>query len=545
MGILDAFNNPGMGQAIADSLERLAAASTPGGSLEGVIQAQYARQRQAQQDQLLRQLTQQQIQSGALDLKQKQLVADQQAAFMQKLQNLAAASAAPQIQPLQSPDGGGAGSSLTNPVWNWSGNQINAAQANADAQKAQPAQPSALGQAGNSFLSSLPDSLRLRYMAAQDPSVGPAMLSQVMGEIKSYKDMMPKSKAETMLGRDQQGNLVQYSMDDQGNVRSLPFTPAQKVEWKDVGNQLMPVGEYGDTPTNAKPMAMGMSPYQKQELGIRGAELGLAQKRLAMEQRVQDPFGMLGVNPQPVSTQAGAMSAPTGDAFLSTLPPAMAAQVKALAEGRMAFPTGFAMKSPQMQALLQAVGQYDPSFDAINYNARAATRKSFTSGKDAQTINSLNTALGHVGDFLDAAKNLNNSSFTPLNAVENYIASATGNPNVNQFKAAQTALSGEILKAFNNGHITEGELKALRDQMSANASPAQLRGVATMFGHLLQSKIEALGENYSRGMGTVQNGMNLLNPHAQAVMNNLMGQQQQQPAPANPNIDALVQKYAQ
>jgi hypothetical protein len=64
------------------------------------------------------------------------------------------------------------------------------------------------------------------------------------------------------------------------------------------------------------------------------------------------------------------------------LPQNDAAQVKALAEGRMAFPTGTALKSAYWQDMLQKVAQFDPSFDAVNYNARAGTRKAFTSGKE-------------------------------------------------------------------------------------------------------------------------------------------------------------------
>jgi hypothetical protein len=106
----------------------------------------------------------------------------------------------------------------------------------------------------------------------------------------------------------------------------------------------------------------------------------------------------------------GAQGGPqvNGQDFLKTLNPTTAQQVKALAEGRMQFPAGFALKSPYWQNMLSAVSQYDPSFDAINYNARAKTRSDFTSGKAAQTINALNTVACHEGDLSDAAKKLNN-----------------------------------------------------------------------------------------------------------------------------------------
>ena len=56
----------------------------------------------------------------------------------------------------------------------------------------------------------------------------------------------------------------------------------------------------------------------------------------------------------------------------------------------------FALKSPYWQKMLQLVAQYDPSFDAVEYNARARAQTNATSGKLAQNNNALNTGIGHV-----------------------------------------------------------------------------------------------------------------------------------------------------
>ena len=90
----------------------------------------------------------------------------------------------------------------------------------------------------------------------------------------------------------------------------------------------------------------------------------------------------------------------SGEDYLKTLPKPQADQVKALAEGRMQIPGGFALKTPYWQQMMTHVSQYDPNFDTVNYNARAATRKDFTSGKSAQNITSFNTAIGHLDHLL-------------------------------------------------------------------------------------------------------------------------------------------------
>ena len=53
-----------------------------------------------------------------------------------------------------------------------------------------------------------------------------------------------------------------------------------------------------------------------------------------------------------------------GDLFLQSLSPPIAAQVKAIAEGRQPFPTGIAATKPYWQQMLRLVQQYDPKADA-------------------------------------------------------------------------------------------------------------------------------------------------------------------------------------
>jgi hypothetical protein len=77
---------------------------------------------------------------------------------------------------------------------------------------------------------------------------------------------------------------------------------------------------------------------------------------------VVDGYRFKGGNPN----DQGAWEEVHGDDALAGLPPAQAAQVRAIAEGRMTFPSGRAMTDPHWQQLLGDVARYDPSFDAAN-----------------------------------------------------------------------------------------------------------------------------------------------------------------------------------
>jgi hypothetical protein len=218
-------------------------------------------------------------------------------------------------------------------------------------------------------------------------------------------------------------------------------------------------------------------------------------------------------------------NAPNGDAFLSKLPPAQGQIVKALADGRMAFPSGFALKSPYWQGMLQAVAQYDPSFDAINYNARAKTRNDFTSGPSAKNITSLNTVIGHLGQLNDDVDKLGNGDFPLVNAGVNLFQTQTGNTKkqaeIADFESAKTATVDELTKALKGSGGTVHDIKTWESQLNAANSPAALHAVVARMTGLLSSRINSVGEQYSKGMGKTSDPTELLSPEAKAVWQRL------------------------
>lgn len=218
----------------------------------------------------------------------------------------------------------------------------------------------------------------------------------------------------------------------------------------------------------------------------------------------------------------------TGDDFLGALPSNEANQVKALADGRMAFPTGMALKSPYWQQKLQEVGQYDPTFDAINYNTRAATRKWITAGKGADTATALNTAMGHASVLSDDFDKLNNfgGTATVLNAPINWAQRQAGDARQTNAQEAIQALGSEARKVFaasGGGNLTE--LEQWEKSFPINGSPAQQKGALQQLVSLFDSRINALGEQYSKGMGKSTDGLSLLSPEARQSYAKLTGRQ--------------------
>lgn len=222
--------------------------------------------------------------------------------------------------------------------------------------------------------------------------------------------------------------------------------------------------------------------------------------------------------------------------ILAALDPNVASQVKALDEGRMAFPTGFALSKPYWQNMLRLVSQYDPSFDAVNYNARAKTRSDFVAGKSAQNITSFNTAIGHLDSLDNSIDALGNTRYGWLNPLIQSAKSATGDT---QFQAAQKdfmakkqAVTDELTRAFRGSGGNVHDIVGWENTLSQADSPAALHAATKAAIELLRSRIESVGDQYNRGMGTTRDPLTMLSPRAQAAVARLSGE-----APATPSID--------
>lgn len=223
----------------------------------------------------------------------------------------------------------------------------------------------------------------------------------------------------------------------------------------------------------------------------------------------------------PAATAGEPGSTATGDDFLKTLDPSTSAQVKALAEGRSAFPTGTALKSAYWQQMLDNVAKYDPNFDAVNYNARAKTRSDFTSGKSATTINAINTAIGHLQTLSKAADGLNNTSIPLVNKALNAAVSATGSPQVAKFKAAVQPVVEELTKVYRGTGGNEADIQDRKALLDAASSPEQLHGAIAQMAELLESKVHALGDQYNQGMGTTKNPLSLVTSKSAKILNDI------------------------
>lgn len=201
--------------------------------------------------------------------------------------------------------------------------------------------------------------------------------------------------------------------------------------------------------------------------------------------------------------------------------------VQAIIDGRKAL-SAAEMKSPYGQNLMALVAKKDPAFDLVNYGARAKTRNDFVAGKSAENIKAINTAIAHMGALDEQMTSLGNSDSPVYNTAANWLGKNVGRDPALQEKLASVSataegVAGEMAKVFRSTGMSEHEINAWREKFKDNTTPAGQRGTMRAAMHMLQGRMDAIGEQYTNGMGTSAQPLTMLTPEAQQIFDRLNG----------------------
>lgn len=175
------------------------------------------------------------------------------------------------------------------------------------------------------------------------------------------------------------------------------------------------------------------------------------------------------------------------------------------------------LKNDERQRLVSLASQFDPSYDSSSFPAKAAVRKDFTSGKSAQNIRSLNTAVSHLNSLAEAGGALGNTSFTPFNQVKNAVSQTTGQPQITRFNDSLNAVAGEMSAVFKGSSGTDQEIQSWREQMNAAQSPEQIQAGINQMVELMAGRLQALESQYQTGMGKPSD-FSFLNSNSKAIL---------------------------
>ena len=139
--------------------------------------------------------------------------------------------------------------------------------------------------------------------------------------------------------------------------------------------------------------------------------------------------------------------------------------------------------------------QREPGYDAATAERRAAIRKDFTSGGDADTIDRIRTASRHLGTAMDSLNKI--PSAGPLTSAVLGAAGAFGNKNVTGYNATMLPLSRELTGAYAKLGGTKEEVESFRDSMTSGSVPQRKEATAQLV-ELLDGKVRSMESRYAR-----------------------------------------------
>lgn len=247
----------------------------------------------------------------------------------------------------------------------------------------------------------------------------------------------------------------------------------------------------------------------------------------------------------------------SGAAFLDQLPDNEQAIVKQVAEGRL-LPTTLSARNGYRQRVLEAVAQYDPTFDQKEVNARFNTQKDFgTGGMSGKNITAANTLVRHLDELKTYGDKLGNVNTPVVGKVYNYVQQAAkssgSNPELKSFNVAKQAVADEMEKVMRGSTGSLAGTQEWKKSFNNVSSPEELQAAVGTGITLMRDRLDELASNYNRNMGTEKTWKDFMSPEARKAIAKLAPEivgaaAEEDEAPAIANVidaegDALVNKW--
>ena len=223
----------------------------------------------------------------------------------------------------------------------------------------------------------------------------------------------------------------------------------------------------------------------------------------------------------------------TGDNYLQSIPPQIAALSKGYASGMMAPPTGMATRNPTVIAAWTAAQQADQNF-AAHAATRYTTIQQFVNpnSKTAMTVRAQNVAMEHIQTMREAVEALNNHDVRAYNTAVNAVARQAGYAEPTNAEIGQNILGDELAKAIIAGGGALADREAFKKGLGTGASLNQALGGLNEYEKYMAGQMQGLERSYQAGTGLNDFAQRVnLSPAAQGIVAKYSH-------PANPNASS-------
>ncbi len=173
--------------------------------------------------------------------------------------------------------------------------------------------------------------------------------------------------------------------------------------------------------------------------------------------------------------------------------------------------------SKEMNKVVEQVQTIWPGTDIQALQARYDTRKDFTTGKTANNITALNTALSHLDKLATNADTLDNGNFRFGNKLANILKTQTGDSRVRVLNSDIHAVTGELANTFKQTGATDQEIKNFQNSLDSADSKDVIHNVVNEFIGLIGGRTQPLLERWQSVYGP-ESSFPVVGNHGQAVL---------------------------
>ena len=174
-------------------------------------------------------------------------------------------------------------------------------------------------------------------------------------------------------------------------------------------------------------------------------------------------------------------------------------------------------RSPMYAQMMKEVARINPDYDETKYATINKTRQAFTTGKQGDTVRSMNVAVDHLDTLDKAAKALNNSDARLFNQIANEYQRNVGGPAITDFNAVKSIVGSEVAKAVSGaGGSALGDREEIRKEIDASNSPQQLASVIKKYQDLMVGQLNGLKTQYNES--GLKDFDNKLNPRTKQIL---------------------------
>jgi len=163
--------------------------------------------------------------------------------------------------------------------------------------------------------------------------------------------------------------------------------------------------------------------------------------------------------------------------------------------------TGMAARSAQGQAIMAAVKQQNPDYDATTYTTKNTARIKFAVGKQGDIVRSLSVATNHLDQLSQAADALDNGSIPVFNRAANAIGAHLGHTPQTTFDSMREIVGDEVVKAVVGTSGAESDREAIKEAFNSARSPQQIKAVIEHYEGLMGGQLQGLKQQYQKSTG--------------------------------------------